>query len=193
MRFRTLKRRALSTLLMTAVLGCYSMVALAGDAKLAAEIVISGSKDSVVTVNGEAAKSGRTVFSSSTIATSKDASAVVNVKNVGKLKLAPNTTTVVNFDEKGITGTIAKGKLTVLAAEKLVNITAPNGKVAKLAAGDSVLTTKQDDDDDDDGGGAWFLWALLFGGAAAAIIFAATSDNNRIDLGGGTTVVSPNI
>ncbi len=192
MRTRTLRKRALTVLLMTAVVGCYSMVALAGDTKMAAEIVVSGAKDSIVTVNGEATKSGRTIFSSSTIATSADASAVINVKNVGKLKLAPNTTTVVNFDEKGITGNIVQGKLTVLSASEAVNITAPNGKVANLAAGESVLTVRQDDDEDDDAGsGSWFIWALVLGGAAAAIAIAATSDNNTVDLGGGTTVVSP--
>ncbi len=192
MRTRTLRKRALTVMLMTAVVGCYSMVALAGDTKMAAEIVVSGAKDSIVTVNGEATKSGRTIFSSSTIATSADASAVINVKNVGKLKLAPNTTTVVNFDEKGITGNIVQGKLTVLSASEAVNITAPNGKVANLVAGESVLTVRQDDDEDDDAGsGTWFIWALVLGGAAAAIAIAATSDNNTVDLGGGTTVVSP--
>ncbi len=192
MRTRTLRKRALTVMLMTAVVGCYSMVALAGDTKMAAEIVVSGAKDSIVTVNGEATKSGRTIFSSSTIATSADASAVINVKNVGKLKLAPNTTTVVNFDEKGITGNIVQGKLTVLSASEAVNITAPNGKVANLAAGESVLTVRQDDDEDDDAGsGTWFIWALVLGGAAAGLIIAATSDNNTVDLGGGTTVVSP--
>ncbi len=192
MRTRTLRKRALTVMLMTAVVGCYSMVALAGDTKMAAEIVVSGAKDSIVTVNGEATKSGRTIFSSSTIATSADASAVINVKNVGKLKLAPNTTTVVNFDEKGITGNIVQGKLTVLSASEAVNITAPNGKVANLAAGESVLTVRQDDDEDDDAGsGTWFIWALVLGGAVAAIAIAATSDNNTVDLGGGTTVVSP--
>ncbi len=192
MRTRTLRKRALTVMLMTAVVGCYSMVALAGDTKMAAEIVVSGAKDSIVTVNGEATKSGRTIFSSSTIATSADASAVINVKNVGKLKLAPNTTTVVNFDEKGITGNIVQGKLTVLSASEAVNITAPNGKVANLAAGESVLTVRQDDDEDDDAGsGTWFIWALVLGGAAAGLIIAATSINNTVDLGGGTTVVSP--
>ncbi len=192
MRTRTLRKRALTVMLMTAVVGCYSMVALAGDTKMAAEIVVSGAKDSIVTVNGEATKSGRTIFSSSTIATSADASAVINVKNVGKLKLAPNTTTVVNFDEKGITGNIVQGKLTVLSASEAVNITAPNGKVANLVAGESVLTVRQDDDEDDDAGsGTWFIWALVLGGAVAAIAIAATSDNNTVDLGGGTTVVSP--
>ncbi len=189
MRIRTFKKRAVSLLLTLTIVACYSMVALAGDTKMAGEIVVTGGKDSVVTVNGEAVKSGRTIFASSTIVTPADASAIVNVKNVGKVKVAPKTTMVVNFDENGITGNIKHGKLTVLNATSSVNITAPNGKVAKLAAGESVITA-QDDDDDNDGGNAWIIWALVFGGAAAAIVFAATRDNN-IDLGGGTTVVSP--
>ncbi|NNE68276.1 MAG: hypothetical protein HKN33_17055 [Pyrinomonadaceae bacterium] len=191
MRIRTLKKRALSVLLTLAVVACYSMVALAGDNKLAGEIVISGSRNAVVTVNGEAAKSGRTIFSSSTIATPADASAVISVKNIGKLKVAPDTKVIVNFDEDGITGSIQSGKLTVLDSANTVNITAPNGKVAALSSGDAVVTVQDDDDDDDDVGGAWWLWALVFGGAAAAIIIASTRDND-FELGGGTTVVSPN-
>ncbi len=178
-------------LLTLTIVACYSMVALAGDTKMAGEIVVTGGKNSVVTVNGEAVKSGRTIFASSTIVTPADASAVVNVKNVGKVKVAPKTTMVVSFDENGITGNIKQGKLTVLNSTSSVNITAPNGKVASLNAGDSVVTA-QDDDDDNDGGSAWVIWALVFGGAAAAIVFAATRDNN-IDLGGGTTVVSPTV
>jgi len=191
MRIRTLKKRALSLLLTLAVVACYSMVALAGESKMAGEIVISGNRDSAVTVNGEAAKSGRTVFSSSTIATPADASAVISVKNIGKLKIAPNTRMIVNFDEKGITGSIQKGKLTVLDSANIVNITAPNGKVAELSSGDSVITVQDDDDDDGAGTGSWLLWALIFGGAAAGIVLAATSDND-VQLGGGVVVVSPN-
>ena len=191
MRIRTLRKRALSLLLTLAVVACYSMVALAGDSKMAGEIVISGNRDSAVTVNGEAAKSGRTVFSSSTIATPADASAVISVKNIGKLKIAPNTRMIVNFDENGITGSIEKGKLTVLDSATIVNITAPNGKVAALSSGDSVITVQDDDDDDDAGAGSWLLWTLVFGGAVAAIVFAATRDND-VQLGGGAVVISPN-
>ena len=191
MRIRTLRKRALSLLLTLAVVACYSMVALAGDSKMAGEIVISGNRDSAVTVNGEAAKSGRTVFSSSTIATQADASAVISVKNIGKLKIAPNTRMIVNFDENGITGSIEKGKLTVLDSATIVNITAPNGKVAALSSGDSVITVQDDDDDDDAGAGSWLLWTLVFGGAVAAIVFAATRDND-VQLGGGAVVISPN-
>jgi hypothetical protein len=192
MRIRTFKKSTLSLLLTVALVGSYSMVALAGDAKLAGEIVVSGGNDAIVSVNGETVKSGRTVFSSSTIETSADATAFVNVKNVGKLKIAPSSKMLVTFDKDGIAGNIVVGKLTVIESASNVNITAPNGKIATLKTGESVITV-QDDDDDDDSGSSWMLWALIFGGAAAAIIIAAASNNNRVDLGGGTTVVSPSI
>jgi len=190
MRIRTLNKRALSLLLTLTIVACYSMVALAGDSKMAGEIVVMGGKDSVVTVNGEAVTSGRTVFSASTISTPADASAIISVKNIGKLRVAPKTTLVVNFDEKGITGSIESGKLTVLSSDKSVNITAPNGKIATLNAGESVMTAQDDTDDAGTTRGGWWLWAVIFGGAAAAIIIATTQSNQN-DVGGNTTVVSP--
>lgn len=89
---------------------------------------------------------------------------------------------------KSMAGSITKGKLTIVKAADKVNITVPSGKVVSLAAGESVV--QDDDDDDDPGSGAWFIWALVLGGAAAGLIIAATQGND-IELGGGTTIVSP--
>lgn len=178
MRISTLKKRALSLLLTLTIVACYSMVALAGETKLAGEIVVSGKRDAVVTVNGEAVKSGRTVFSSSTIVTPPDATAFVNVRNVGKLKIAPDTTMVVSFDEDGISGSIEKGKMTVLNAVDNVSITAPNGKVALLTAGETVSTVQDDDDDVSDAEA--LIPVLILGGlvAIAAIYVATSGDDN---------------
>ena len=170
------------------------MVALAGDKKIAGEIVISG--NSAVLVNGEAAKSGRTVFSSSTIVTPADASAVVSVKGVGKIKISPNTKMIVNFDEDNISGSIQNGKLTVLNSKNEVSITAPNGKTAALSSGDSVVTADDHDDSDSDDGSstlAWVGFMAVLAGAGVIFAIAAASDNNRVDLGGGTTTVSSGI
>lgn len=175
--------------LVVAIVATYSMVALAGDNNTVGEISVSGDN---VTVNGETAKSGRTIFTSSTITTSENSAAIVNVAKVGKVRIAPKSTLTVSFDKSGISGNLSNGKVTVLNTTNNVNITTPGGKVANLKTGESAATAKQDDDDDNNGGGsAWLLWALVFGGAAAAIVIAATSDNNRVQLGGGTTVVSP--
>lgn len=192
MNSKTLIRKALSLCLMVAVYATYSMVTLASTEKIAGELLISG-KNSIVTVNGEAAQSGRSVFSASTISTPENTSAVINLGKLGKLELAPNTTANISFTEKGINGDLLSGKITVLGAATDVNIKTTEGKNVKLSAGESVSAGKQqDDDDDDDAGAAWWVWAAIFGGAVAAVVIAATSDNNRIALGGGTVVVSTN-
>jgi len=182
---------------MVAVLATYSMVALANSEKIAGELTVTGNGlndgTSFVTVNGEAAKSGRSVFSSSVIATPVNANAVINLGKSGVIELAPNTTITLTFDDKSISGDLTSGKLSVLGTTTGVNVKTIDGKVLKLAAGESVTAagTKQDDDDDNKGGAAWWLWAIVFGGAAAGILIAATQADNRVQLGGNGTVVSP--
>jgi hypothetical protein len=186
-------RKALSTCLCVAVLATYSMVALASSAKVAGELTVSGDGESFVVVNGENAKSGRSIFSTSTITTPEGANAIVNLGKLGKIQIAPNSTVALSFDDKGISGDLTAGKLTVLGAPEGVSVNTLNGNSVKLMAGQSVTAAgaAQDDDDDDDGGAAWWGYALIFGGAAVGIIWAATQADNRVDLGGSGTVVSP--
>ncbi len=192
MNSKTLIRKALSICLMVAIYATYSMVTLASTERIAGELLISG-KNSSVKVNGETAQSGRSIFSASTISTPENTSAIINLGKFGKLELAPNTTANISFTDKGISGDLLSGKITVLGTTNAVNIKTTEGKIVKLNAGESVSAGRQqDDDDDDDGGAAWWVWAAIFGGAVAAVVIAATSDNNRIALGGGTTVVSTN-
>ena len=192
-------QKALSLCLLITVYATYSMTALAASDKLIGELTVSGQsingETASVLVNGEAAQTGRSVFSSSTIATPENASAIINIAKVGKVELAPKTTLALSFTENGVTGDLLAGKVTVLGAAASVNITTPNGQVANLKAGQSATVgqTQQDDDDDDTsvGGGNWLIYAAIFGGAIAAIAIAATSDNNRVQVGGSSTVVSP--
>jgi len=83
MNTKLLFHKALTMCLLVAVFATYSMAALSGDGKASGEIVVTGSNEASVTVNGEAVKSGRTIFSSSTITTLSTAS---NVRNVSSLK-----------------------------------------------------------------------------------------------------------
>jgi hypothetical protein len=194
MNSKTLIRKALSLCLMVAIYATYSMVTLASTDKIAGELLISG-KNSNVTVNGETAQNGRSIFSASTISTPENTSAIINLGKIGKIQLAPNTTANISFTDKGINGDLLNGKITVINAASSVNIKTTEGKTVKLSAGESVTAgqAQQDDDDDDKVGGmAWWIWAAIFGGAIAATVIAATTDNNRIALGGGTTVVSTN-
>lgn len=190
-------RRALSTCLMVAVVATYSMVALAASDRMAGELTVTGNgmngDATTVTVNGEAARSGRSIFSSSVIATPVNAGAVINLGKNGIIELAPNTTFTVLFDDKSISGDLATGKVTVVGTSTSVNVKTSTGQIVKLTAGESVNAAGKKDDDDDDhaGGTAWWVWAVIFGGAAAGILIAAVNANNRVDLGGTATTISP--
>jgi len=191
-------RKALSTCLVVATIATYSMVTLANSERVAGELSISGinsgAETPFVKVNGEAAQSGRAIFSSSTIVTPDNAGATINLGKIGEIQLAPDTTLALSFNEKGISGDLLAGRVTVLNASDIVSIKTIDGKIANLKAGETAVsgtTGKAQDDAVSDGGNAWIAWALIIGGATAAIIIAATSDNNRTTVGSGATVVSP--
>ncbi len=190
--------KALSMCLTVAILTTCSMLTLASSERTAGELTISGksvgAEAPFVLVNGETAQNGRSVFSASTIATPETTGAIVNLGKAGKVELAPNTILTLTFNEKNVSGDLAAGQVTILSSADTVNIKTANGITVKLSAGDSTTATGKTKDDDTTGGGSggnWLVWALVLGGAAAGIIIAATTNNNRINLGGGTTVVSP--
>ena len=191
-------RKALSMCLVVATIATYSMVTLASSERVAGELLISGKNSGgetpFVKVNGEAAQNGRSIFSSSTIVTPDNAGAIINLGKIGKIELAPDTTLALSFNEKGISGDLIAGRVTVLNASDIVSIKTLDGAIANLNAGESAVATAgkaQDDDAVSDGGNAWIAWAAILGGAAAAIIIAATTDNNRIAIGSSSNVVSP--
>ena len=189
-------RKALSSCLMVAVIATYSMVSLASSGRVAGDLTVIGNGASAaVLVNGESAKSGRSIFSSSTIVTTEDSSAIVSLGKLGKLEIAQGSTFTLNFDENGINGDLTAGKLTVISSVSPVSVQTLAGTVS-VNAGESVSAVanakQDDDDDDDDGGAAWWLFAIGMGGAVAGILYAVVSESNRADLGGGGTVVSPN-
>jgi len=186
-------RKALSSCLMVAIIATYSMVSLASTGKVAGDLTVLGNGSSVV-VNGESAKSGRSIFTSSTIVTPEGSSAIVSLGKLGKLEVSQNSTFTLKFDENGISGDLTSGKLTVIGSSSPVSVQTLAGLVS-VNAGETVSAAsnaKQDDDDDDDDGGAgWWLFAIGMGGALAGIIYAVTKESNNSDLGGGGTVISP--
>jgi hypothetical protein len=190
-------RKALSMCLSVAILATYSMVALASPAKIAGELAVSGKVTNGETpfalVNGETARSGRSVFSGSTVTTSDSTNAVINLGKLGKIELAPNTVLSLTFDDKSISGDLTAGTVTVLGAAENVSIRTQNGKTVQLATGQSVSAAGKladDDDDDDDGGAAWWIWGGVFAGAAVVILWTALSDGD-IEVGQNGTVISP--
>ncbi|MCO6511245.1 MAG: hypothetical protein J5I65_10685 [Aridibacter famidurans] len=195
MKIGRIESKALSFCLMVAMLATYSMVALAGDARVAGEIVVSGTAVDgiapVVLVNGEQVKSGRSIFTSSSIITDKNSSATIKIGSLGTLRIAPDSSLTISFDNNGIRSELSKGTISVLSSADAVSVALPNGTLSELTAGKSVSTVQDDDDDDDDGAGGWWLWAVVFAGATAAVIFAAAYSNNRVNVGGNTTIISP--
>ena len=190
-------RKALSMCLMVAVYATYSMVVLASPDKIVGELTVAGKSVNgeipVVTVNGEAVRSGRTIFSSSTIATTENSSAVVNVGKNGKIELAPNTVVTLSFNDKGLSGDLSSGAVTALSADN-VSVKLPNGEVLKLKAGETAAAgqqTQTQTQTSSGGGAAWWVYALILGGAVAGVALAATSDSNDLEVGGGSIVVSP--
>jgi len=186
-------RKAMTMSLTVAILATYSMVALASDGRAAGEIVITGNSAAAVTVNGEPAKSGRTIFSSSTITTPEGAGAIVNLGKAGRIELAPNTTFSVSFDNKSISGDLAAGSVSVLSAVEAVGVKTLSGDVVNLNAGETATATAASSSATPAPTNGHSIWpfVLVLVGAAAIIIWTATKDND-VNLGGGAITISPN-
>ena len=198
---KRLVRQSLSLGLVTVLVATFSMVSLAGSVKPVGELLVSGSS---VTVNGELAESGRTIFASSTIVTPEGSRAVLNLGKAGKLELAPGTTFTVNADGEIVTGDLAAGKVTLASSEGTVGVKTSAG-VIDLNAGQTVAAGQQTTDDyidkttgkcidadndgklecDDDGLPAW-AWFAIAGGIAAAVVVALVVSGDDDD-----NVVSP--
>jgi len=174
------------------------MVALAFSGKVAGELTVFGANTNgeapFVMVNGEAARSGRSIFTSSMVTTPDNAGAVINLGKLGKIELAPNSTFVLSFNDNAISGELTAGKLTVLGASEGVNVKTSDGTSVMLNSGESVAagsSSKAQTDSDGGSSTGWWIFAAVLAGAGAAIIYTATQGDNDISLGGGGTVVSP--
>jgi hypothetical protein len=191
-------RKALSTCLVIATLLTYSMVTLANSERIAGEILVTGKSIdgqlSFVKVNGETAQSGRSIFSSSTIATPENAGAIISLGKLGKIELAPNTTLALSFNEKGISGNLTAGRVIVLNSADSVVINTAGGKSVALNSGESAsaaVTQQKDDSTSGNGGGlAGVWWAVILAAAGGVIIYGVTRNDNNINLGGISTVIS---
>ena len=185
-------RKALSMSVAVALLVTYSMVAMASAGNAAGELTVIGGSStgetSFVTVNGEAAKSGRTVFSSSTISTPEGMGAIINFGKAGKIQLAPNTVFTVSADGKSISGDLSAGSLTVLNAAQSVPVTISTGEIVNVNAGETASANSGNASKKPTpriaGINAW-VFAAIVGGVIAAVIIATTAGNND------NTVISP--
>jgi hypothetical protein len=123
---KTWSRKFLAMSVAAAVLSVSSMLTLASPGARTGELSVSGD----VTVNGQKAISGGTIFSDSVIVTAKDSSAIVSLGKLGRVELMANTSVKLNFSDKSISGLLDSGRARVSTpAGVSVNLTTKDGSV----------------------------------------------------------------
>lgn len=140
-------RNIIACCLMFSVFATSSMVAFAMPDKnsVTGELIVSGNDASGNTpfamLNGERAFSGRTIFSSSTVATSENNNATVKLSKLGSIYLAPNSILSLSFGENKISGNLIAGQIKVFSSQGVeVKIQTANQVVANDASQNNVFT-----------------------------------------------------
>lgn len=183
-------RKALTACIVTAVFTTTSMVALASSTRIVGELTVSGKavdgEAPVAMVNGEASKSGRSVFSSSNISTPEDTNAVLSLGKAGRLEIDPNSSVNIVFDESSVDAELTSGRLTVLSSLGTVKVRTNDGKTIALASGDSITASgeTQSGQQARAKNKNWWIWAVVAAGVGIAVIIAVSQSKND-------TVVSP--
>lgn len=133
--------------MMFVVFAASSTVALAmQDSKsTSGELIVSGydagGNAPFALLNGERAFSGRTFFSSSTVATTEASSATVKLNQLGSINLSPNSILSLNFGNNKISGNLIAGQIKVFSNKGVeVNIQAANRVVAGDVSQSNVFT-----------------------------------------------------
>lgn len=86
-----------------------------------------------VTVNGNNARSGETIFSGQSIQTPEGVGATVNLPGIGRVDIAPNANLTINFEA---------GRLNVTLVSGCIILTAERGNVGSVEAGGTVQRTE---------------------------------------------------
>jgi hypothetical protein len=125
---KTWSRKPIAACVAVAILSVYSMVVLASPAAKvpSAELSITG----LVTVNGENALSGGTLFSDSVITTAEKSSATVNLSKLGRVEVAQHSGLKLSFNETSVMGLLENGTAHVSTLAGIaVNFTTSDGVV----------------------------------------------------------------
>lgn len=184
---KRLTQKVLTSCVMIVFVSSASMITLATASKPIGELLVLAIKapGETVTVNGEPAKSGRTIFSASTITTPEHSGAVINLGKSGKIQLEPNTTFLLNANGNELSGDLTAGGLTVLSAAQSVGVRTLTGDLVMLNAGETAIATSGNSGKKAQTGPSgmdWWIWAAIIGGAAAVVIIAVavTGDEDRV-------------
>lgn len=172
-------------LLFALIVSC-SHVSLANANKPVGEILISGTSavdGKTVTVNGEAARTGRTIFDSSVITTPAGQSAIVNLGKAGKIQIAPDSSVTIGVNGEVISSNLSTGALTVLGSTSPVSVKNATGEIISVAAGESVTSassTASKKAQTGPGGIDWWVWAAIIAGAATAVVLIVALDDDNV-------------
>jgi len=140
-------RHTLTFCLMLAVFSTYTMTAsaLPENKSLMGELIVSGHNVNgngvLATINGERAYSGRTFFSSGTIATSDNTSATIKLGKLGFINLMPNSNLSLSFSENKISGMLSAGQIKVFNNDGVeVNIQTADSLISNEAQQKGIFT-----------------------------------------------------
>ncbi len=185
-------RQALSMSVVFVLVVTFSMVSLANAGNAIGELTVIKSaatgETSSVTINGEVAKSGRTVFSSSTIATPEGMEAIINFGKAGRIQIESDTAFTLATDGNSISGDLTRGRLTVLNAANGVAVRTAAGEIVNVKTGETASANSNNAAKKaapGPGGLDWWVWAAIIGGGITAVVLIATHGNDN------PTVTSP--
>jgi len=176
-------RQGVVSALVAALVMTYSMVILAAPGVAVGDLTISGraiSPEAVVTVNGEPATSGRTLFSSGVIRTPEGLSAVLNLGKAGKIRLDPSSTFALSVNNDIASGELLAGNLTVINTASPVAVKTAAGMV-RVSAGEtasSSSSTTPSQTKPGPGGVSWGYWAAIIGAGVFATLIIANATGN---------------
>jgi hypothetical protein len=179
-----LYKRAVSFVALIALTTAFSMVSLAATRPVGELIVRparTAAENASVTVDGERAASGRTLFVSSVIATPNEFGATVNLGKLGRIELAPDTKFTLADDSSDTIGYLGSGSITAYGAAPLAVKTA-NGSIVRLNAGETVDANASVPAQKSSGSFPAWGWAVLVGvviGVTVVALAAGGGNNNN--------------
>jgi hypothetical protein len=183
MSLRQFLQKGVTSCLVLTVITVSSMVSLAAPGKAIGELSVTGyaGPDLSVTVNGEAAKTGRTIFSGSTIVTPETLGASLNLGKTGQIQMAPGTTFSVDTNSGTLNGDLTAGSITVLNGSGNVRTLA--GDIVKVNAGETVNASSKAAAQTGRGPGGlpwWAIGAIAVAAVVVVVVVATRGDDNNV-------------
>ena len=175
-------QKGVTSCLVLTVITVSSMVSLAGPGKAIGELSVTGyaGPDLSVTVNGEPVKTGRTIFSGSTVVTPEKVGASLNLGKSGQIQMTPGTTLSIDTNSGTLNGDLTAGSITVLSGS--ANIKTLAGEAVKVSAGETVnasSTAAAAQTGRGPGGLPWWAIGAIAVAAVVVVVVVATGGDDN--------------